>query len=60
MATHACSADKTPYPVIDSNDFTQKISSENIHLNKSAIGTQNLFPLADLVETVQQSVVSIS
>ena len=60
LATHACSADKSPYPVIDSNDFSQKISSENIHLNKSPIGTQNLFPLADLVETVQQSVVSIS
>ena len=60
LATYACSTDEARSPVIDSNDFTQKIPFENAHLDTPPHVTQNLFPLADLVENVQQSVVSIS
>jgi serine protease Do len=60
LATYACSNDEARSPVINSNDFTQKITLGNAHLDKSPLVTQHLFPLADLVENVQQSVVSIS
>ena len=60
LATFACSGDEARSPVIDSNDLTQKITFENTHLDTPPHVTQSLFPLADLVENVQQSVVSIS
>ena len=60
LASYACSTNETRSPVVDSNDFTEEITLENTHLIKSPLVTQNLFPLADLVENVQKSVVSIS